>query len=135
VAAKMRNIYVKGLDGLMDAYRQAGQDAPVFAHRALFEEAQEAFNLTQERVPVRLGDLRSSGDVSSELRGTRATALIRYGGGAVDYAVFVHEIPPSRAKHAPPTAWKFVENPVKLYSKGMAERMRVRVLDMIHRRF
>lgn len=137
-----RNIRVSGLSELQEAFRLAGRDAPMFAHRALREEAEEAFILSQDRVPVRFGDLRRSGEVSSELRGTKATALIRYGGQGVDYAVPVHEIPPNSGgrwgtgmKHAPPTAWKYLEYPVKLYSKDMAQRMKVRVLDMIHSRF
>ena len=131
----MANATVRGLKELQNAFNLAGSSAPRLAHRALREEAEEAFILTQQVVPVEFGELRSSGTVSSQLEGTKATAEIKYGGGAVSYAVFVHEIPPSRAKHASPTSWKYVERPVKLYAKGMGARMAARVFDMIHREF
>lgn len=138
----LANVKVKGLDPLNEAFKLAGRDAPIYGQQALFEEAQEAFRLSQQVVPVDTGVLRASGNVTQYRRGNVAHAWIRYGGAAASYAVYVHEIPPNSGgrwgtgnKHASPTQWKFLERPVKLYSKGMADRMRVRVLDMINRRF
>ena len=132
----MSMIKVKGLDPLMRAFEAAGVDAPKFASRALYEEASEAFLLSQEVVPVRFGMLRSSGRVLPiEARGNVAFCQIVYGGTTSPYAVFVHELPPGRAKHDPPTRWKYLEFPVKAYAKGMADRMATRVLDMINRGF
>jgi hypothetical protein len=138
----LSSVNFKGLDPLNDAFKAAGKDAPIYGQQALFEEAQEAFRLSQEVVPVDTGVLRASGNVTQYRTGNIAHAWIRYGGAASSYAIYVHEIPPNSGgrwgtgnKHASPTQWKFLENPVKLYSKGMAQRMRVRVFDMIHRRF
>lgn len=129
-------VQVKGLEPLMRAFITAGQDAPRFAMKALHEEASEAFLLSQEVVPVEFGTLRASGLVHPpRFRGTSAEVDITYGGGAAHYAIYVHELPPSRARHAPPTRWKYLAHPVKAYAEGMADRMTVRVLDMIHRRF
>ena len=129
-------IEVKNLDRLLDAFALAGKNAPRFAAQALYEEASEAFIISQDVVPVRYGVLRASGEVRGPfVRGSTVEAFISYGGPAAPYAVFVHELPPSRAKHDPPTRWKYLENPVKLYSKGMAKRMTIRVLDMINREF
>jgi len=129
-------VTVKGLKPLIAAFYAAGRDAPRFAAKALHEEAQEAFVLSQAIVPVDLGVLRASGVVHPPVySGTKATVWITYGGAAADYAIYVHEFPPSRARHAAPTRWKYLEYPVKLHSRDMAARMTARVLDMINRRF
>ncbi len=131
-----RRVKVKNLEPLMAAFQQAGHRAAPLAAKALYEEAQEAFLLSQEVVPVRFGVLRASGEVHPpEVRGSKAFCSITYGGPSVPYAMYVHEIPPSRAKHDYPTRWKYLENPVRLYARGMAERMTVRVLDMLNRPF
>lgn len=136
MAVKGRKVKVKNLERLHHAFILAGQDAPRFAATALFEEANEAFLISQTVVPVRLGDLRASGAVTGPfVSGTRALAYIRYGGPATSYAIYVHELPPSRARHDYPTRWKYLENPVRVYSEGMGNRMATRVLDMIKRRF
>lgn len=131
-----RSVKVKNLRELQRAFILAGEDAPKFAARALREEADEAFLISQAVTPVRTGALLTSGEVHGPfVRGTRAYADITYGGPAAPYAIYVHELPPSRATHDYPTRWKYLENPVRLYAQGMGERMTTRVLDMIARRF
>lgn len=132
----MAKVKVKNLDLLQHAFILAGKDAPRFAATALREEADEAFLISQTVVPVRYGVLRASGAVTGPfISGARAFAYIAYGGPAAPYAVYVHELPPSRARHDYPTRWKYLENPVRVYSQGMGERMATRVLDMVARRF
>lgn len=131
----LARITLSGLDELTAAFVAAGSEAPRVIEQALFEEANEAFRLSQEVVPVEFGVLRSSGTVRSGRSGSQIWAEISYGGSGAGYAIYVHEIPPSRARHAPPTRWKYLEYPVKEYSKGMEARMRVRLLDIIGRRF
>ena len=139
----MASVRVKGLAPLMAAFTAAGNDAPKFAARALYEEAQEAFAFSQTLVPVVMGVLRASGQVHFPvMSGTKAMVMITYGGAAAPYAIYVHEIPPNSGgrwgtgnKHAPPTRYKYLEYPVKRYSRDMAARMTARVLDMLNRRF
>ncbi len=139
----MASVRVKGLAPLMAAFTAAGNDAPKFAARALYEEAQEAFAISQTLVPVDMGVLRASGQVHFPvMSGTKAMVMITYGGPAASYAIYVHEIPPNSGgrwgagnKHAPPTRYKYLEYPVKRYSRDMAARMTARVLDMLNRRF
>lgn len=131
----LARITLSGLDELTAAFVTAGSQAPAVIEQALREEADEAFRLSQEVVPVEFGVLRSSGTVKSGRTGSQIWAQISYGGSGADYAIYVHEIPPSKAKHAPPTRWKYLEYPVKEYSKGMEGRLRVRMLDIIVRRF
>jgi hypothetical protein len=129
-------IKVKNLQALQQAFVRAGSKAPQFAAKALFEEAQEAFALSQGVVPVRTGALMSSGEVSGpRVSGSRAYCEITYGGPATPYAMFVHELPPSRARHDAPTRWKYLENPVRLYAQDMGARMTIRVFDMIAKEF
>jgi hypothetical protein len=131
-----RSVKVRNLKELQRAFVIAGSDAPRFAAQALREEADEAFLLSQAFVPVRTGALLTSGEVHGPfVRGTRVYADITYGGPAAPYAVFVHELPPSRASHDYPTRWKYLENPVRLYARDMGARMTTRVLDMIARKF
>jgi hypothetical protein len=131
-----RSVKVRNLKELQRAFVIAGSDAPRFAAQALREEADEAFLLSQAVVPVRTGALLTSGEVHGPfVRGTRVYADITYGGPAAPYAVFVHELPPSRASHDYPTRWKYLENPVRLYARDMGARMTTRVLDMIARKF
>jgi hypothetical protein len=137
------DVEMEGLQELLAAFGAAGGEVTGLVANALKEEADEAFLLTQQVVPVRDGVLKSSGLVETAvIRGTSVETSIRYGGGGADYAIYVHEIPPNSGgrwgtgnKHAPPTRYKYLEYPVKLYSRGMGERMKVRVVDMIFRRF
>lgn len=129
-------VTVKGLDPLIRALQHAGDEAPHLASQALYEEAQEAFLLSQEVTPIRYGALRSSGRVIPyRAHAGRSLVRIVYGGTSAGYALFVHEIPPSRAKHDPPTRWKYLEIPVKKYAEGMADRMAVRVLNILNKGF
>lgn len=131
-----KSVKVKNLKELQRAFILAGEDAPRFAARALREEADEAFIMSQSIVPVRTGTLLTSGEVHGPfVKGSKVYADITYGGPAAPYAIYVHELPPSKASHDYPTRWKYLENPVRLYARNMGERMTVRVLDMIARRF
>lgn len=129
------SIKVVGLSPLVNAFAKAGPDVARFARTAIWEEANEAFLISQAIVPVRTGALLTSGRVEApSFRGDKVSCDIVYGGPAAPYALYVHEIPPGKAKHDYPTRWKFLENPVKLYSNGMEERIAKRVLNMVWER-
>lgn len=138
-----KKVRVRGMEELLKAFIVAGQDAPRFAAKALKEEADEAFAMSQSFVPVRTGNLLTSGEVRGPfVTGSRIECYIRYGGPAAPYAAIVHEVPPNSGgrwgtgyKHDFPTRWKYLENPVRLYSRGMAARMTTRVLDMVAKKF
>ena len=138
-----KTVKVRNLEELQRAFIIAGQDAPLFAAKALKEEADEAFWLSQNVTPVRSGTLKSSGTVNGPFtRGTRAFVDITYGGPAAPYALIVHEVPPNSGgrwgtgyKHDYPTRYKYLENPVRLFAQDMGARMTTRVLDMIARKF
>lgn len=136
-------VRLKGLGELQAAFTRAGRLAPSLAAKALFEEASVTFALTQEVVPVRFGVLKASGKVHPPtVLGSVAVVDITYGGPGAEYALFVHEIPPSRggrwntgATHDYPTRWKYLERPVKVRAKDMASRMTGRVVNMLNEGF
>lgn len=135
--AKSKIIDVKGMDELIKAFIAAGTDAPRFALTALKEETDEVFFASQYVIPVRYGALKSSGVVHDPVmvRPNLVETNITYGSSAVNYAIYVHELPPGRAKHDPPTRWKYLEYPAKMAAERMGKNMAVRVLDMVNRRF
>lgn len=129
-------VRVEGLDHLLNALKAAGKDAPRYSKAALEEEAKEAFFLSQQVVPVDTGALRASGVVHpAKVSGNVVQVQITYGGPATPYAIYVHEMPPSRVSHDYPTQWKYLENPVRMYARGMGKRMAERVIDMINKGF
>lgn len=138
-----KGVKVKNIEPLLQAFIIAGRDAPRLAAKALKEEADEAFVMSQSFVPVRTGNLLTSGEVRGPfVRGSVIECFIRYGGPAAPYAAIVHEVPPNSGgrwgtgyKHDFPTRWKYLENPVRLYARGMGERLAHRVLDMVAKRF
>lgn len=94
-------------------------DGEVKAH---MEE--DVFPETQRRVPRKTGSLAATGHVEAgEKQGSHK---IVYGNSSVnndsevDYAAAVHEI--EKARHAPPTGTKFVEEPLKESVERLAER-------------
>lgn len=139
----MGTIKLTGMKELQGAFIRAADMAPRLAAKAMYEEASEAFLLSQAVVPVRYGVLRASGVVHPPtILNSIAIVDITYGGPGAPYALFVHEIPPSKggrwgsgAKHDSPTRWKYLENPVKLHARDMGRRLTVRVLDMLNRGF
>ena len=136
-------VKLRNMKPLQEAFIAAGRDAPKFAARALREEADEAFVMSQSFVPVRTGSLVTSGEVTGpRMSGDKAFVEITYGGPSAPYAFIVHEVPPNSGgrwgggyKHDFPTRWKYLENPVRIYARDMGRRMTARVLDMIARKF
>jgi hypothetical protein len=77
----------------------------------ILEEAlRPTFAKSQERCPVRDGNLKASGYLETRATAKGAEAEIGYGrGGIPDYAIFVHEMP---MYHEPPTQDKFLQSAI-----------------------
>lgn len=69
--------------------------------------AEEIKNAAVKLAPIEFGPLRGSAFVRRPM-----VNVLEIGFGK-DYAMFVHEIPPDRAFHRPPTQWKYLETPAK----------------------
>jgi hypothetical protein len=84
--------------------------------------------------PIDTGALRRSGRVEAcVVTPDEVRCQVAYGGGAVDYAVYVHEI--LHYRHAPPTQAKFLEQPALEHGpRLLAEHVRGAVLEEVGRR-
>lgn len=90
----------KFTDGIIPVIRQA-----------MNEEAEITMTRSKEDyVPVDTGNLRSSGQVETEIQGESVTTRLGYGGAAADYAVYVHEI---NKNYRNGKQWKYLETPLK----------------------
>lgn len=99
---------------------------------ALYDEIKDdEFPETQQRVPVKEGDLKATGRVTEpEVHGNTVTVRIAYGGQApngreVDYAVYVHE--DMEADHPNGGQAKFVSSVLNESAPYMANRLAVRM--------
>lgn len=126
--------------------------APGKGHRALakalYVEGQGLLHDTLPHVPVDLGALRASGEVSlPTIVGPLIEVEVGFGGPTAPYAIYVHEIPPPppnsptqgppfgthaypmapgawvSAYHNPPTSWKFLQRTAFERMSGIDERV------------
>lgn len=87
-------------DGIIPVIRQA-----------MNEEAEITMARSKEDyVPVDTGNLRSSGQVETEIQGESVTTQLGFGGAAADYAIYVHEI---NKNYRNGKQWKYLETPLK----------------------
>ncbi len=104
------------LDDFADAFGEA-----ILA--SLLEDAEETMTLAKQRTPVRYGNLRGTGNVApigTPLPGGEARVRLAFGGGAVDYAVPVHE---RTDLHHPVGQDHFLSSAIADREAGRAERL------------
>ena len=66
-----------------------------------------------DKTPMDSGALRRSGAVNVEKSGLKTVGKVSFGGGEVDYADIVHEMPNTVNWTEPGTGNKYLENPLK----------------------
>jgi hypothetical protein len=122
------NFSVSGISGVSLRLRALAMAVPRSAARALNGRAEETMTTSLRLVPVDTGRLKSTGRVSkhaSANEGTNMSAELSYG---TEYALPVHEIPPDRARHTPPTQWKYLEAAVdqqaRTFERDLAAALR-----------
>lgn len=117
--ATTHKIELTGMDKLQRLLVLGGAAAVRATGKALYWEANEAFNASQELVPVATGDLKSSGRVDTpQTDGASVYVDIIYG---TPYALAVHEN--LESNHAAPTQAKYLEIPVVQQATGMGRRI------------
>lgn len=136
----MAELVLKGDVQMKRRLAALARKSPHAAGRALYEEGERIMTASKQIVPVATpelsgysgGALRASGQVHTpDISATGAEVTLGYGGPGIEYAVYVHEIPPPPAKsrggrsarHMPPTQWKYLEQPFKAAVRGMAARL------------
>ena len=93
------------------------------------DAANEAFNVSQREVPVKTGTLRASGAVGQPtVTGMDAEVAIGYGGAAKAYALKQHE---DLNLNHPNGKAKYLEDPVRAQTDGMAERIAKRLKEVL----
>lgn len=121
-------VEITGLDVLNALLERLGTQAPAAIGSALYQEATEVLNRSQDIVPVDTGDLKGTGMVSEpEIYGSHVEVIVGYGGPAVDYAITVHE--DMDADHEEGTYAKYLETPALEAVNGMGERLTAHVIS------
>ena len=112
------------LERIQRAIIASGPAGVKAAARALRNEAQEAFAVSQDEVPVDTGALKASGRVRPEVgvyeRGNELSVELTYGGTAMEYAIIVHENLESFHPHGKA---KYLEDPMSRQVQGISGRI------------
>ena len=78
---------------------------------------QDLLSKAVDRVPKDTKELMKSGAVEVEKNELKTTGKVSFGGGQVDYADIVHEMPNNVNWTEPGTGNKYLENPLKENAK------------------
>lgn len=123
---------IRGGKEMIARIQKVAKQFPDRVASAIYIEAQIEMTESKRRCPVDItpdaphpGQLRASGYVSEPVRrGRNISVTMSYGGGAVDYAVYVHENPD--AFH-PVGEWKYLESVLNESRTHMAARIARRI--------
>ena len=109
---------------IQKALAESGPAGAKVAARALRNEAQEAFAVSQDEVPVDTGALKASGRVRPESgvynRGNEVYVELTYGGTATEYSIYVHENLEANHPHGKA---KYLEDPMTRQVNGISGRI------------
>lgn len=126
----MKEFELDGIGKLISVLEKAGDKAPLTLARALVDEANEIFDISQQQVPVDTNVLRSSGMVHNPVISQNEIMVeISYGGGAKAYAMRQHEN--ESYNHAPGKKAKYLYDPVKDRIPKLADHLADRIMAMI----
>ena len=118
---------VRGIDKVSAAVRRLAALYPLAAAQSLNEVAELTMTDAKDLTPYEHGVLKDTGKVSEQAVPAKLEAQLTFG---TDYAVYVHEIPPSRARH-PHGQWKFLETAVNkreaTFSQDVGRGIRERI--------
>lgn len=118
----MTSILWRGAVELENRFAKAAAAAPVGLAASLYIEGLSILADAIPLTPIDKGPLRASGRVERpEITPSGASVVIGFGGAAADYAVIVHENP--NAEHAPPTQYKFLEQPALEHQRDLDKRL------------
>lgn len=113
---------IKGKDVMQRAMRLLEDRGPKAMGAALWKEGNAVMTNAKAITPVDTGALKGSGVVNlPEIINNEVSVSLAFGGAASNYAVYVHEDP--KARHNPPTQYKFLEQPLLEAANGMGQRI------------
>ena len=94
------------------------------AERQIEKCCQDLLSKAVERVPKDTKELMKSGAVEIEKNGLKTVGKVSFGGGEVDYADIVHEMPNDVNWTEPGTGNKYLENPLKENSQKYLDKIK-----------
>jgi hypothetical protein len=119
---KVIEVEITGLDQLARNLAAQNELAIKDLAGAMYREAQALIAEAKVITPWKFGTLRSSGYVElPDIQGNQIIVTAGFGGAAQAYAIYVHEDP--AAHHAPPTQYKFLEEPFNRRQPGLLDRI------------
>jgi hypothetical protein len=115
-------VKITGTKNIQAALARLGARAPKAFGNALWREGNRIMTQAKAITPVDTAALVNSGMVNlPEISGDTVSVTMGFGGAAKDYAIYVHEDP--KARHKPPTRYKFLEEPLTNAKQGMRQRL------------
>ena len=94
------------------------------AEKQIEKCCQDLLRKAIDKTPMDTGELRKSGAVEVEKNGLKTTGKVSFGGGQVDYADIVHEMPNDVNWTEPGTGNKYLENPLKENSQKYLDKIK-----------
>lgn len=127
----MKRITLVGVEALRNLLTRGGSVGVEVLTSTLRDESMLAFRNSQRRTPHADGILRASGVLQPpSVSGTHVEILMGYGGAASAYALYQHENlslrhpDPTNPNSDPAGEAKYLENPVREQTRGLASRLR-----------
>lgn len=121
----MMNFKMTGRDQVLGTLRTQGRGKVSEVKRGAEIEMDVELQESNRRCPKKTGALVATGTRHpATVSGNVITVPITYGGGDVDYAIYVHEDPEA---HHPNGQFKFLESTLRESAPYMAERIALHV--------
>ena len=113
--ARYSGVLVMALNDVLRNLNKITKDTEKKAEKQIKKCCEDLLSKAVDITPMDTGELRKSGTTDYDT-GTK-TGKVSFGGGAVDYAVAVHEMPNETNWSEPGTGNKFLEKPFKANSE------------------
>lgn len=105
---------IDGVEHLLKNIHTIKREGEKAVQRGTEKAAKLLYEESQRLVPVDTGELKKSGAVHvAKMQATVTYGPVLSKTSGLDYAIFVHENPPERQRHASPTQYHFLSDPAK----------------------
>jgi len=102
------------LNDVLRNLNKVTKDTEKKAERQIKKCCEDLLSKAVDITPMNTGELRKSG--TTDYDSAKKTGRVTFGGGSVDYAVAVHEMPDETNWTEPGTGNKYLEKPLKANS-------------------
>ena len=112
--ARNRGVLAMALNDVLRNLNTVTKDTEKKAERQIKKCCEDLLSKAVDITPMDTGELRKSG--TTDYDSAKKTGRVTFGGGSVDYAVAVHEMPNETNWTEPGTGNKYLEKPLKANS-------------------